>query len=169
MGALFLKRFAGQLAATTAITGVLIGTAEAQRTILLPPVDVVTSTRLNTGITGIGAGFGIAGTSTTVITAQEIERSPVQTLPEILSREPGVQVRSLFGAVNSALSTVDIRGFGATGTSNTLVLVNGRRLNDVDMAGVRLQCHSSRQHRTSSRSRAVTAARCSMVTARSAA
>ena len=29
-----------------------------------------------------------------------------------------------------------MRGFGAAGTSNTLVLVNGRRLNDIDMAGV---------------------------------
>ena len=29
-----------------------------------------------------------------------------------------------------------MRGFGAAGISNTLVLVNGRRLNDIDMAGV---------------------------------
>ena len=31
---------------------------------------------------------------------------------------------------------VDLRGFGAFATSNTLILINGRRLNDVDMAGV---------------------------------
>src|SRR5262249_41421768 len=49
---------------------------------------------------------------------------------------PGVQVRSLFGGVNGAQTSVDVRGFGATGTSNTLVLVNGRRLNDIDLAGV---------------------------------
>src|SRR5262249_23974028 len=35
-----------------------------------------------------------------------------------------------------AQTTVDLRGFGATATSNTLVLVNGRRLNDIDLAGV---------------------------------
>ncbi|HKS18405.1 MAG TPA: TonB-dependent receptor, partial [Bradyrhizobium sp.] len=45
---------------------------------------------------------------------------------------------SLYGAVNGAGTTVDLRGFGAFGTANTLVLVNGRRLNDIDMAGVDL-------------------------------
>ena len=45
-------------------------------------------------------------------------------------------MRNLFGAVNGASTSVDMRGFGAAGTSNTLVLVNGRRLNDIDMAGV---------------------------------
>ena len=71
-----------------------------------------------------------------MITAQEIERSPGQTLQDVLAREPGIQVRSLFGQVNGAQTTVDMRGFGAAATSNTLVLVNGRRLNDIDMAGV---------------------------------
>ena len=33
---------------------------------------------------------------------------------------------------------VDMRGFGAAAHSNTLVLINGRRLNDLDMAGVDL-------------------------------
>jgi hypothetical protein len=52
------------------------------------------------------------------------------------AREPGVQVTNQFGMVNGARSSVDMRGFGAAGTSNTLILVNGRRLNDIDMAGV---------------------------------
>ncbi|HWV41565.1 TonB-dependent receptor plug domain-containing protein, partial [Pseudorhodoplanes sp.] len=46
------------------------------------------------------AGAGITGTSTTVITGEEIERSPEQNLPAILSRQPGVQVQSLYGGVN---------------------------------------------------------------------
>jgi iron complex outermembrane receptor protein len=79
---------------------------------------------------------GITGASTSVITAEEIARSPGQTLQDILSREPGVQARSLFGQVNGAATAVDMRGFGATASSNTLVLVNGRRLNDIDIAGV---------------------------------
>ena len=29
-----------------------------------------------------------------------------------------------------------MRGFGVTGASNTLVLINGRRLNDIDLAGI---------------------------------
>ena len=129
----FVCRPAGRLALAGMAAVLLNGTALAQ-TVTLPTVDV-TSSRLG-DIAGLAGGIGITGSSTTVITAEDIERSPVQTLPEILAREPGIQVRSLFGSVNAASTTVDMRGFGATGTSNTLVLVNGRRLNDVDMAGV---------------------------------
>jgi iron complex outermembrane recepter protein len=88
------------------------------------------------GPSGIVTGTIITGASSTVITAQEIERSPGLTVQDVLAREPGIQVRSLFGMVNGASTGVDMRGFGAAGTSNTLVLVNGRRLNDIDIAGV---------------------------------
>jgi iron complex outermembrane receptor protein len=81
---------------------------------------------------------GIVGASSTVITAEEIAHSPSQTLPEIIAQVPGVQLTSLFGGVNGAKTSVDLRGFGAFATANTLVLINGRRLNDVDMAQVDL-------------------------------
>src|SRR5215213_567990 len=81
---------------------------------------------------------GIVGASATVITAEEISHSPSQTLPEIIAQVPGVQLQSFYGGVNGAKTSVDIRGFGAFATSNTLILVNGRRLNDIDMAGVDL-------------------------------
>jgi iron complex outermembrane receptor protein len=87
---------------------------------------------------GIVTGTIITGASSTVITAQEIERSPGRTIQEILSREPGVQVTNLFGSVNGARSSVDMRGFGAAGASNTLILINGRRITDLDLAGVDL-------------------------------
>jgi iron complex outermembrane receptor protein len=87
---------------------------------------------------GIVTGTIITGASSTVITAQEIERSPGRTVQDILSREPGVQVTNLFGSVNGARSTVDMRGFGAAAASNTLVLINGRRITDLDLAGVDL-------------------------------
>ena len=57
-------------------------------------------------------------------------------MQEIIAQTPGVQLTSLYGGVNGAKTSVDLRGFGAFATSNTLVLINGRRLNDVDMAGV---------------------------------
>ena len=79
---------------------------------------------------------GIVGASATVITAAEIAHSPAQTLQEIIAQTPGVQLTSLYGGVNGVKTSVDLRGFGAFATSNTLVLINGRRLNDVDMAGV---------------------------------
>jgi iron complex outermembrane receptor protein len=81
---------------------------------------------------------GIVGTSATVITAEEIAHSPAQTLSEIIAQTPGVQLQSLYGGVNGAKTSVDLRGFGAFATANTLVLLNGRRLNDIDMAGVDL-------------------------------
>lgn len=87
---------------------------------------VVTASRL---------GVGLPGASTTVIEADDIVKSPARTLPELLGREAGVQNRDLFGAAG-AKSVVDLRGFGATASSNTLILVNGRRLNDVDLAAV---------------------------------
>jgi iron complex outermembrane receptor protein len=81
---------------------------------------------------------GIAGAPTTVITAQDIAHSPGQTVQDVLATQPGIQLQSLYGGVNGAGTTVDMRGFGAFATANTLILVNGRRLNDVDLAGVDL-------------------------------
>jgi iron complex outermembrane receptor protein len=96
----------------------------------------------NSNVASSGSGTmnrqfaGIVGASTVVITADDIAHSPAQTLPEIIAQVPGVQLTSLFGAVNGAKTSVDLRGFGAFATANTLVLINGRRLNDIDMAQV---------------------------------
>jgi iron complex outermembrane receptor protein len=110
----------------------------------LPTINV-TDTRLTGTSAGSGAasapggivtgGGGITGASTTVITSADIERSPETTLADIISREAGVQTSSLFSNVNGAATTVDMRGFGITGPSNTLILVNGRRQNDADLPG----------------------------------
>jgi iron complex outermembrane recepter protein len=91
-----------------------------------------------TGGAGVRQFNGIVGTSSTVITAEEIAHSPSQTLAEIIAQTPGVQLTSLYGGVNGAKTSVDLRGFGAFATSNTLILINGRRLNDVDMSQVDL-------------------------------
>ena len=81
---------------------------------------------------------GIVGASTSVITSEDIAHSPAQSIQEIIAQTPGVQLTSLFGGVNGVGTTVDLRGFGAFATANSLVLINGRRLNDIDMAGVDL-------------------------------
>ncbi|MBL6947008.1 MAG: TonB-dependent receptor [Rhodospirillales bacterium] len=106
--------------------GLLSPTAWAQED--AKPLDevVVTASRL---------GIGLPGTSTSVITAEDIKQSPAHTLPELLGAEAGIQHRDFYSA-SSADSSVDMRGFGATASSNTLVLVNGRRLNDFDLAAV---------------------------------
>nr|WP_246562965.1 TonB-dependent receptor [Bradyrhizobium liaoningense] len=82
---------------------------------------------------------GIVGTATTVITAADIAHAPSQTLAEIIATQvPGAQITTFYGGQIGAKTSVDLRGFGAFATANTLVLINGRRLNDVDMAQVDL-------------------------------
>jgi iron complex outermembrane receptor protein len=67
----------------------------------------------------------------TVITQEE---SNAQTVIDVLKSEVGVVVRDLLGTGKNA--QVDIRGFGETGPLNTLVLVDGRRVNEIDLSGV---------------------------------
>ncbi len=87
---------------------------------------VVTPSRFPRALSGQTA-------STTVITRQEIENSPQSTLPEILSQYAGVGMRDLLGN-HGAFSLVDLRGFGAAAGHNTLILLDGHRLNDVDLS-----------------------------------
>ena len=89
---------------------------------------IVTSTRLGENATRLPAPV-------TVLTAEDIDRSPARTLPELLALEAGVATRSYYGN-HAAGATVDIRGFGATSTQNTLILLDGRRLNDIDLSAV---------------------------------
>jgi len=70
----------------------------------------------------------------TVITKEEIERSNAQTVIDLTRSEVGVVVRDFYGTGKTG--SVDIRGFGETGPLNTLVLVDGRRVNEVDLSGV---------------------------------
>ncbi|MEJ2626184.1 MAG: TonB-dependent receptor [Pseudolabrys sp.] len=93
----------------------------------MPPIDVSTSR--------LGAGSTIVGTSSSVITAEDIEKSPAQNLTDILKTEAGIQIRHVSAGANGARDAVDLRGFGATASSNVLVLVNGRRFNDFDLQG----------------------------------
>ncbi len=73
--------------------------------------------------------------SVTVIEERDIARSAARTLPELLAEQAGLTLSELFGN-NAASATVDLRGFGVTGTQNTLVLVDGRRVTDIDLSGV---------------------------------
>ncbi len=94
---------------------------------MLPTIDVSTSR--------LGAGSTIVGTSSSVITAEDIQQSPAQTLPDILQSQAGIQLQHVSAGANGARDSVDLRGFGASAPSNVLVLVNGRRFNDFDLQG----------------------------------
>jgi iron complex outermembrane receptor protein len=68
-----------------------------------------------------------------IITDKEIQSSTAKNIPDILRNEVGIQVNDIAG--NQRNMTVDIRGFGETSGLNTLVLVDGRRVNQADLSG----------------------------------
>ncbi len=69
-----------------------------------------------------------------VITEEEIRRSGVSTLVEILQGLSSIQIGD-----NSTNATFSLRGFSAQQAgSNTLILLNGRRLNNSDLAAPQL-------------------------------
>ena len=73
--------------------------------------------------------------SVTVITAEDIRASATTLLPELLAQQAGIHMQDVNG--NGGISaTVDIRGFGASAGQNTLILLDGRRLTDMDQANV---------------------------------
>jgi iron complex outermembrane receptor protein len=73
--------------------------------------------------------------SVTVIDAAQIENSAARTLPELLAEQAGLTMKDFYGN-NAAATSADLRGFGITGTQNTLILVDGRRVTDIDLSGV---------------------------------
>lgn len=89
---------------------------------------MVISSKLNTDVDNLPV-------SVSIITHEDIQNSSAKTIPELLSLEAGVITRSAFGNFASR-SIVDIRGFGATGTQNTLILLDGKRLNDIDQSTI---------------------------------
>ena len=71
--------------------------------------------------------------SVTVITREEIQKSQARYIPDILKKEAGILVSDFLG--NGKTVRVDMRGFGDSAASNVLVLVDGRRTNQVDLSG----------------------------------
>ena len=70
----------------------------------------------------------------TVITEEDIKNSNAQTIVDVLKTQPGILVRDFLG--NGKTASVDVRGFGETASSNSLVLIDGRRVNEITLAGV---------------------------------
>jgi iron complex outermembrane receptor protein len=74
----------------------------------------------------------VAG-SVTVIGKDEIDAKGATNVIDALRGVPSVNVRDYFG--NGHKASVDLRGFGEYAQPNVLVLVDGRRVNDVDQNG----------------------------------
>lgn len=73
--------------------------------------------------------------SVSVISAEDIANSTARTLPELLSDQVGITMTDFFGN-NAAATSIDMRGSGVTGGQNTLILVNGQRVSDIDLSSV---------------------------------
>jgi iron complex outermembrane receptor protein len=92
------------------------------------PVVVVTGTRFEQGLTDDPV-------RTTVVTADEIMRSGARTLVDVIGQQTGVQLIDNSGNPNRQ---IDLRGFGMTGDQNTLILLDGQRITENELASADL-------------------------------
>ncbi|OWY38310.1 TonB-dependent receptor [Xenophilus sp. AP218F] len=74
--------------------------------------------------------------SVTVVTSEQIANSAARSVQGVLSEYAGVHVFNNSGSAGA--SAVDLRGFGMTASSNTLILVDGVRQNTNDLASPNL-------------------------------
>ncbi len=98
----------------------------AESTTAVGPPVIVTSTRFEDQAQRYPAGVS-------VISAQDIERSPASTVPQLLQSLAGIRTRDLSGSPNVQ---VDMRGFGIFGDQNTLVLLDGVRISEYEQVPV---------------------------------
>lgn len=87
---------------------------------------IVTATRQEEKISSVPANV-------TVVTETDIKNSTAYDIPDLLRSQVGVHVNDIAG--NRRSYTVDLRAFGETAPLNTLVLVDGRRINQADLSG----------------------------------
>ncbi|MDD5614362.1 MAG: TonB-dependent receptor, partial [Candidatus Omnitrophica bacterium] len=69
-----------------------------------------------------------------VFSANDIEKSGAETLLGFLRKVGGINVSDWYGT--GVKASVDMMGFGETASSNLLLLINGKRANDIDMSGI---------------------------------
>ncbi|MGD8367764.1 MAG: TonB-dependent receptor [Desulfobacterales bacterium] len=68
-----------------------------------------------------------------IIDRKDIEQSAAKDVPDLLQSVAGVMAYDITG--NRRSYRVDLRGFGESSLLNTVVLVDGRRINSPDLAG----------------------------------
>lgn len=70
--------------------------------------------------------------SISVITAEDIAASSARTMQDLLSTQAGIHLVNTTSASDNAI--VDLRGFGITGASNTLIMIDGVKQNTNDLS-----------------------------------
>ncbi|HZX17180.1 MAG TPA: TonB-dependent receptor [Pseudomonas sp.] len=92
----------------------------------LPPLVITRATPLKAP----------APASVKVINRKQIEETAASSLLDVLRSQAGVQIRDTIG--DGSRATFSLRGFGENAVNNTLILVDGRRLNQPSQAGADL-------------------------------
>lgn len=93
----------------------------------LPPV-VVTGTRF-------AQGLADDPVRTIVVSSDDIQRSGARTVVDVLGQQTGIQLIDASGSPNKQ---IDLRGFGMSGDQNTLILLNGQRITENELASADL-------------------------------
>jgi iron complex outermembrane receptor protein len=70
-----------------------------------------------------------------VISREDIEKTPATNLTDLLATRAGINAMPIYGPLGLD-ATVDMRGFGSTAGSNTLVLLDGQRISPTDMGTI---------------------------------
>ena len=77
----------------------------------------------------------MTGSSTVILSKNDIQKYPGASLPEIISKVPGISFKDLYGTTGfGSYQTIDLRGFADTSLSNTLILLNGHKLSNIDLS-----------------------------------
>ncbi len=74
--------------------------------------------------------------SISVITAEDIAASSARTMQDLLSTQAGIHLVNTSSSSDNAI--VDLRGFGITGASNTLIMIDGVKQNTNDLSAPNL-------------------------------
>ena len=90
---------------------------------------VVTASRIQTPLIE-------TSTNVTIITQEDIKDAGARTLIDVFDREPGIITSNLLN--NPKRAQIDIRGYGEAAPQNVLFLVDGRRINSIDLSGTDL-------------------------------
>src|SRR3989454_7676028 len=93
------------------------------------PAVIVTATRFPDSV--LAAPVGV-----TVITSEDIRNSTATSVAEVLNKLGGVHTRINF--LGTPDLPIDLRGFGVTGDQNSLVLLNGQRISENELAAAKL-------------------------------
>lgn len=111
-----------------ALCGCLLGShAETTNTVTGAERIIVTATRSPESVRTVPG-------NPTVITAQDLAAGHYTSVPDALAKKAGIFFKNYTD--NPSQASIDMRGFGENSHGRVLVLVDGRRLNEADMASL---------------------------------